>query len=820
MKSSLKLFTTMLAGVMVFATACSGGDDNVDGSSSESYSGYSYSTPGISTTDSYGPSTNTSIDSTEPEVKVITKTLNYNFYSKFKEEDSEDTYDPVVPNEEDRPDLSLFYDKNGVKTPYNKISNMTIKGDFVEIDYLNRDAYFFNNSNASFTFERITPPSHIYDQDDYEYTLFDDEAVESALDNKIGIVHYGCFIVLKSYDNGLHWIYENASYVNVGAEKITYTPSGEDITKGTLYRFFYGYKLKTTRVVGTRREWWHPWDELDDTRDFYATVMQESICYVGSNVIGAGFYSEDVAYTGTVPEGYETELINSFSTLVDGSVSYGDVTYKRNNQDYLICQYRYNDGDVQYASNEQVFSEEGKYEFEVKNVLGTKQESTIYIVDQKTLFTSYFGAGLLPDSKRIYDVSSLYPVYMKGTPLNFNDDATLPPITGYVYNALLEDYSSKPLMQVDNKVLASNLVLDPGSYIIELVAGGIESSGQKIMYRFSFKIADRPDYKPVANYALLKASSRKLNIGLSAYATNFETTKGGSYVFLFPLTIEGYKQAETFAYDIQKRFVKEYKDSKGKPYYYYHGIRYDSKIDLYAKMKDDLKDAVYTSFINPLEAYGVDIISEDTLENIEETVLEHDVRVCVDLKTRDALVTSDILINGFSFAQVAEYESSSLHIIGEGVDKDFDYDTKLDDILTKSGSYVITESNWNGSRTYEVNYIAPNELTASLSFYTLKNDVKTNYTVKKGDVLSSYQCDLFSFQKSSDPLDSQTLVTVSAPSIGYRAVTLLSKAWIVIPTLTEKATYTIEVVNRLGTSFEFSVEVSGNYDIEEDEYDD
>ena len=825
MKPFKKLICLAFSSFLILTTGCS--TDSGQNNTPPATSYPPVSTPSSSSSESSSSDVGGQGQVAAPDVKVLAADISF----KTKRENDEDTFEfpEVKPEtgestssnpENAEPDYDtkkLFYGLGSSRLVLKKLTDVTVSGSFIELDYADHEACFIKGSTLSIK-AKMEVPKKIYDEKEYEYSLYEDEKVESILGKKVGKIKSGGILIQKSFDNGLNWDDEFVSYVDADGKTITYTPSGTDINRGVLLRFVSAVKLKTQKYV-TEEYWeWFQTKTREVLKDFYVVLMQTSTVYVGSNIIGAGFYSEDTKYDGEVPEGYTTEILNSVSTLSDGSVSFTPVTYKNNGQPTLTCRYKYNGGEMKYATNEQVFSEPGKYEFIINNVIGTTKEMTIYVVDEKTLFKSYFGDGMLPNNRRIYNEQSTIPCYMLNTTLNFNSNSNLPPVYAEVYKVTNGKANETPYAKIAEKYLKEGLVMDEVStFAINMLIGASNTKTQMINYQFFFNIIDEPDYKPTVNYNLLKGSFRKLNLKTTAYATNFETTKGGSYVFLFPMTLKGYKQATDFAYDMEKRYIHTFTDNDGNPYYYYHGTRYDSKVDLFLRMEEILKDAVYTSYINPAEPYAIGIIEEDKLANIENTVLDEDVRVCVNLETRNALVSDDIIINGFKFTQVADYETSSLRVEGVGVNTAFNYEIDMDKILTTSGKYVITEANWNSSRSIEVTFIKPGENTGVINFTSLTGETETKYSVKQSTEPATYSGDVLLFNKSIDELDSQTIVTVSCPAIGYRESSLLSEINTDIPFLTEKGTYTVTVINRLGYSFSFNFEITGNYVPEEGE---
>lgn len=658
-------------------------------------------------------------------------------------------------------------------------------------------------------------PDALLDEDDNLYEIYSDK-VESMAGHKVGEVGVGGYILLKSDDDGVTWNYDQVSCVNISSGITKYTPDGSDVAKGTLYKVITGYKLKNHRVVGQKKDWTSPftYNWVDKYEDFYLTLIQESVFYIATNQISARFSSEETVYNPTEEEdsSISAEIINSMTSLTDGSVTFSDVTYSNSGQSDLICRYEYNDGEPQFAENGQVFSQKGKYHFKVSNPIGTFKEYTIYIVDKDTLFASYFGTGLLTLNRRIFDITSPYPVYPNGSVLRINaNNPALPPLYGALYGVKNNQFDEKPVMTFGSDSFKEPIFINEDNiYCLDLYVGLLESAGQKINYRFYFKIVNRPDYQPTVNYNFLTSASRKINLSLKAYAVNFATTLGGSYVFLFPATLTGYQEASDFAYNMEKRFVQTFTEQNNVIYYYYRGVRYDSKIELYQVLSENAEDSVYLSYINPSEEYGIEVINESKLANIESTVLERDVRVCTSERVRNELLASDILLNGFAFTQVADFESESVTIVDDtGKEINVPYNKPIDEILDKTGNYTIKEKNWNRTIEYSANFIAKDDNTAEVNFALYNGETKSIYSLNKSNDLESFSADRLVFSKSNDVYDSQTIVIISG--LGFRQTCLVSELGGKVYHLTQQGTYKIEIINRLGYSYSFNVEISGNY---------
>jgi hypothetical protein len=666
--------------------------------------------------------------------------------------------------------------------------------------------------NSATLYYKMIIPSEIKDTDGYVYEIYDD-STEKILDYTIGHVKSGALLILKSYDDGTTWNYDNTSFVNIGNNVIKYSPSGEDISTGTDYRIISALKVCTKKITGQEKHWifWpFKYDMVDVEETIVYSYMQEVKIHIESGIISAGFYSNEVDYKYESEDAITSAVINKSSTLTDGSVTFDKITYSNNGNKRLKATCSFNDGEAFNVADGDVFTEKGKYCFTLMNGVGTSKTYTMFILDKNTIFEKYFGTNIFDQTHRIYDATSNVPVYMVGSVMSMKIDNNMPNLYGSIYK--ITNNQSKLYFDLGNIDDNLNYTFEhSGAYCVDLYVGSAESSGQKVNYKFYFNIVNMPDYKPSVNYQLLKSADRFLNTQRKVYAVNYETTKGGAYVFIFPATENGYELASEFSLNIEKRFIETYTDSDGVKYYYYHGRRYDSKVELFEAINNNLMDDVYLTYINPDETYGISILSDDQLSSVENNILEKDVRVCLSQEIKNALVTKDVIINDFTFTQIAPYECSSVTAIDpDGVEISIPFETSINDLFTKSGIYTIREENWNGINEYNVSFIKNNENLSKLNIKLVsEDDSETHMTLDSSSNGNSYNAKRLVLEKTNDVTDSQSLIIISAQ--GFRQVCLLSECDTYIYSLSLENTYKIQVINRLGYSYSITVSISGNY---------
>ena len=715
-------------------------------------------------------------------------------------------------------DMNDFSESKSVEyLKMTSIGELKIEGEY---DYFKSgvDSYYITGNSLSFYYKQNNNDSTL-GYDGYSYSVLDDYT-DTMMGHAIGEVNSGAFMVFKSYDNGINWKYENASFVNIGNNIIKYTPSGDDINNGVSLKFIMGQKMYCDKVVGQKKKWifWpFKYEMVDIIERTVYTCMQVSIIHLESGIISSGFYSNEVDYKYEDDDSILGEIINKSSSLTHNSITFDKIKYSTNGNKNLTTKCSYNGGELFDVNEGDVFTQVGEYRFNVSNSIGTrKKDITIYIVDKESLFFDYFKDNLVEQDKRVFDETSNVPVYMKGTALKYQVKDNMPTLYGNIYKVENGNIVDPPLKTIvgEEKIFDYELN-ETGMYCVVLYVGNKESSGQKVCYTFNFKVVNNPTYKPQVNYNLLKSTDRFLNMKRKAYAVNFYTSKGGSYVFLFPANLSGYNQAYEFGLNIEKRYIEKYEDDNSK-YYYYRGKRYDSKVELYEKIEENVFENLYLTYINPLEVYGVEILSEDKLVQIENQILEKDVRVCLSQKIKTELCSNDIIINDFIFTQIANYECEKIVAIDEmGNEIQIPFNVNINSILNNTGKYIIREYNWCNIREYEVVFIKEGDNTSLISATIISESDETyNIIITKDTVIDTIDLKRIVFNKSYDELDSQSLVVIT--SIGFREVCLLKELDSYIYDLTEQGIYNIEVINRLGYSFSFSVNVSGNYIIEDE----
>ena len=652
-----------------------------------------------------------------------------------------------------------------------------------------------------------------------------------------GTIGDGGFLVMKSLDDGATWVKE-ATSVSINNDTVIFTPEGKDVRTGVMYKFisvcetYYEYTYQSGTETKYPSYWDAPWavhvfggpaavgvwvlansweEPVYSTANHCENLAQQSIVYVASDSAEIGFYSTatdnyDISSTFGDVAAETLEILKKGTTLSHNSVSFDQIRVDKlgNSSFDVVCSY--NNSKYFTVEDGEIFTQPGKYHFVITTKFLTQRELDLWILnpDDDMAYSQYFGDGFVSQDKRVFDKNSQLPVYMVNSTLNVVPVANVPGLCGHVYRyedeAAVDADEYEIVHTFTSQTEAATITLDQtGIYCADLFTGDPNSSGEIIHYGFYLIVVDNENNKPTVNLEMLTSADRHVMLKTSGYAVNFATAGGGSYVFMFEATREGYEAALEFSEAIEYRFIEEY-EANGTKYYYYkaHGTsglkeRFDSKVELYAAVTNYAKANVNLTYTNNTEAYATMTIDE-AVANIENTSIRNDIKVCIDTQTRENLVAEDIILNGYVFYQVAVYESSSVTATAEdGTVYTIPYDTAVETVLPGTGRYLVTESNWHGTNTYYVTYIVADEVTGNISYVGYKD-----YAAFSGKIDSSVdtviEANTITLVSAEDKYDTQSIVTVSR--VGERKNMLLSE--VDGYTISEPGVYSITITNRCG----------------------
>lgn len=692
---------------------------------------------------------------------------------------------------------------------HTRLGTLKVSGDIEKKSYNGVEAYAVYGGEISFEYKQ-TWTNKSYNGHDWRLSS---DSYTSINGVGTGTIGDGGFLVMKSLDDGATWV-KAATSVSINNDTITFTPDGKDIQAGVMYKFITVCETYYTYQSGTKKDWRGPfyYKTVPVYSDHYENLAQQTTVFVASNSAEVGFYSTatdnyDISGAFEDVSAETLEILKKGTTLSHNSVSFDQIRVDKlgNSSFDVVCSY--NNSSFFTVEDGEIFTQPGKYHFVITTKFLTQRELDLWILNpgDDMAYSQYFGDSFVSQDKRVFDKNSQIPVYMVNTTLNVAPAANVPGLCGHIYR-----YADAAAVDADQYEIvhtftaqaeATTITLDQtGIYCADLFAGDPNACGEIIHYGFYLIVVDNEDYKPTVNLEMLTSADRHVMLKTSGYAVNFATAGGGSYVFMFPATSEGYEAALEFSEAIEYRFIEEYTGTNGNKYYYYkaHGTsglkeRFDSKVELYAAVANYAKANVNLTYTNNTEAYAT-MTMDEAVANIENTSIRNDIKVCIDTQTRDNLVAEDIILNGYVFYQAAVYESSSVTATAEdGTVYTIPYDTAVETVLPGTGRYLITESNWHGTNSYHVTYIAADEVTGSISYVAYKD-----YAEFSGKIDSSVdaviEANTITLVSAEDKYDTQSIVTISR--VGERKNMLLSE--VDGYTISEPGLWSITITNRCG----------------------
>lgn len=697
---------------------------------------------------------------------------------------------------------------------HTKLGTLTVKGDVKKKSYNGYEAYAVYGSSITFEYTQ-TWSDKTYGGHNWVLSTDTNTSISGVSTGEIG---NGGFVVLKSTDNGSTWTATGAKSVSINGKKVTFTPGGSEIKNGCLYKFISVCEGKYKYKSGTKKEWTSPftYKTVNVYSYHYENFAQVSTIYVASDTCSVAFYSKatdnyNVSKDfGDVDE--ETlKIISKGTTLTDGSISFNYIKVDKLGNGSFDVTYSYNGGSYKTASDGQKFTSPGYYKFKITSKFGTQRKVNLWILDlgNDMAYSKYFGTSFVGQDMRVYDATSSLPVYMVGTKLSLSPKSYVPGISGKIYRYADADAVAKNSYETvhtySNITSSSTVILSKtGIYCADLYVGNTNVSGEIIHYQFYFSVVNDPDYMPTVNLELLKSADRNVMLERSAYGVNFATAGGGSYVFLFPATDDGYLEALAFAEEIEYRFIEEYTDADGSKYYYYRtnsssGLktRYDSKLAMFEVLNENVANNVNRIYVNSSEKYAT-VTLDEAIRNVENTSIRNDVFVCVNDQIRNELVTDDIIINGYQFFQAADFESQIVVVTDEsGYERVIPYGVPVENVLSSTGRYLIKERNWNATNSYYVNFLAPDDVTGTINYTYTKDFVCNDGVISRDSAGSVIEANTVTLTGGGDRYDSQAIAVITANDT--RKTMLLSE--IDGYTITESGRYTVEVINRCGYKY-------------------
>ena len=600
----------------------------------------------------------------------------------------------------------------------------------------------------------------------------------------IGTIGNGLVLILKKNDNDSEWI-------KIGCQSLTYTDDFsfdaqmEDVFSGCSYRFITCYEFG--EIIGTKSSgalWWKKKNNVYNNYYVYQINDLHIKSMTGDEV------SEKFDATAKF-------LFKIGSSLVDGSMSFSTIGIDMYGRKDITVSALYNGKESYILNDGEVLKKAGKYDITIENSFGEKTNLTLYIVDlgNDKGYYQAFGDNFISQDYRVYEEDINNSYYCVGTTLNVRSNNLIPGVMGKIYKI---DGDGKVL--IDDIQLTkygySLILTEPGKYYADMFLGDPYISGQSIEYQFNFYVVESGK-PPYVNEKLFSSPNREYahySYMRKVYTVKVPSKGQGSFIFVFPYD---YKyEALEFAEMIELNNVITGKDGY-EEYYIYKGVRYESKIDLYNELYNNVIEMVKEEIVSKIELNA----EKYTIDSY----LYKDVYVCSTEEMRDHLMTSDIILNDFIFYQVAGFESSKVSLFDEnGKEYRIGFWKNISEVLTKTGTYRIEESNWAGKTTYYGNYIAEGDNTGIIDVRWL-SDKKVYETDISQNNYAKIKSPMVVLENGHDKYDSQNVINIYLDDVLVDKMLLKDlKNYC----LTSPGKYKIEVSNRLDYSYSFNIEVN------------
>lgn len=684
-----------------------------------------------------------------------------------------------------------------------QLGKLTITGDIKQKTSFRQTEAYGVSGNVSF--------SYAYDgkyqtDTNTDWNIVSDTCTNNDDQTLSGSMAKGVMIVQKSYD-GNTWTNATNPIVNYYEDNKNgstnfYRSAGNDIFNGVYYRMIFSYELG--RKTGTTGALWWEKDVYE-----YKRYSEVYTCYVAidtpSNISIHNLSVEDDDLNF---EGYSVELLKNGETLNDGDTTAKGFSIDTFDANYLVGVSK-NGASVSYVNNGFKATENGKYEITVISKFGTKSTSTIYVFDGGTDrgFKTYFGDYYI-NGERVYRDGE-FPTFAKNSRFHINEiDENTPTLSGKLVNTTTEETIT--ISGSDRSM--RDISLSPGCYNGVLYSGN-PSNGSFFKYTVNFNILDESS-KPYVNYRNLTNATRLCDLGSKHYEVAFQTTKGG-YIFVC-FSMDSYDNAFRYAYEIEKRFIEKSEDG----YLYYKSIenpnkklKYIDNIELTQALNFYAKRNIEINYFNPLDSFTYRTYENNLLDSLESLNITESIKVFPNKEEKEKMASRMPYLNGFTFISVADYDSSKVtaKCYKTGRTCDIKYDIPLDNQLTTSSKYLITETNKYGkSISYDAYFSNENQTISTWS--TTINGV--DETINASSLLASSGAikisgDKVSLVSITNALDQDSIVTIKAPdAYSYEIKCLISELGNL--TLYKKGKYALDFIDRIGNSYQMIINISGN----------
>ena len=674
------------------------------------------------------------------------------------------------------------------------------------------------------------------------YSLFDDEwgKKEKQKVNEISTGEIGKgAVIIQTSRNGSTWTDVNkgryasglyttdfASHYKSGQNVKLYTPNGNDIINGTYFRVYFAYQV------------------YNKTEKEYIDYLEKYSFYVCSNELGAVTFhnlSAEKRVEEVLGDASETTVVvyKQAETLLNGSCTTTGFSIDKSLNPTVTYKV-YRDGTAITEPKDHTFTETGKYEINLKSVVGDTRDIVIYVDrnNKEEALSLYFGESFLT-GKRIF-AEGEFPVYEGGL-VQYNVSEVADrylPLKGTITNQ-----DTKSEITIDGtREAKSGTITEAGPYIAQFITNAGSSdeeiSGDSRLFSFQFSIIPNGSAPgPVVNEKNLEDYSHLSMVDSYPvyYGLKYLSALNGDIWLVF----SSEAAALDYAYEYEKGMVVKLGDGT----YRYTGSlsvkqkeRYDSAWDLTDAVYYFAEQAIQTLYFDMSDPYSYCTLAPDVLtqykDHLRTLELRKDVYIFAEgqkeqltkLDTKPFIndkpyaflnITDGTIDNGsydFEFIkdQYGGLDSSTVVIIDqEGREYPISYSQSVEQQLNAqhcpSGILTIKEETMYGDvSTYKAVYIAPGDNTTNVTLTCYENGTTKEILVNKETCDQKIVTGGFSIKSIEDAIDKYSLVLIrdnKGKTKPFVAGSDVLELW------TDPGNYNVNCVNRLGYGFTFNITV-------------
>lgn len=630
-----------------------------------------------------------------------------------------------------------------------------------------------------------------------------------------------------------------------------YTPKGEDLKNGVYIKVTIAYELVNYEK------------KFIITRKTYKNIVEETTFYLcntsGEVVFENMYYSSSSNEETTRDEQTTTTLEQKGGVIANkqGSVDGFRIDMRGNNFD---IKYRFNNSKNYVKCNDgEIFLNPGRYDFKIETKLGLVRTKTIFIHEQGSENNAkiYFGNSLFSDdSQRVFSTSDSYPVFVKGhvkLKTNLFSRNIYAPLVGKVFrlDGDWEEVERDDKNLPKTKLVSTKQASDDTWEFSDLEEGNYEAifannedyfdgetSGDTYKFVWRFSVVEEGQ-TPIINQSTLENANGVSDYDSMQYAVVLKSKGVGNIIVCFA--------DESDAYNFANKYLvsKVQKTSNG---FVFNEIEYSSEkkmLENLHKLAREMVSKHYFDASNP-ETYLTikensiaPSISEDSsqeeiddynnFKTIENLNLAKDIVVFSDENQANRMSAGEPYLNdrvyaylddngkielgkySIKFLSIRDYESATITLFHEGTDLVFEmpYGVSvqefLDSNLAPSGRYKIVEKNYAGTTEFSAIYLAPGDMLSSITLERTLNGITTEHKLNKLDNHTRIRANNVVITNAQNSLDPYGIIKVKR--VGGETTFYHMAEYAEIPVIDEEGNYEIILVDRIGRSIEFYVDI-------------